>query len=751
MLRKRVWFAVLAVIITAGALAASATADKNGTATPIKHLVVIFQENVSLDHYFGTYPNAANTDGQPFLAPAGTPAVDGLKPATDTSIPPSLRHSTDLTANNPNSSLPARLDSSALGLPGSPGGQLTCDQDHNYSDEQQAFDGGLMNEFVQSVGGTSNPPPGVACHAAAVMDYYDGNTVTGMWNYAKRFAMSDNSFSPTFGPSAPGAVNLVSGNTGNVDTAHEANSPSIATQAAPNADLTPDGSVGGYSLTSDAQPYWDDCSTRDAVALKGTNIGDELNSAGLSWGWFQGGFQPTTTFAVAAPATSHPTQPTSQFIPDEFSGSFTGKVVPAHASNQALCDAVHPIGVALGYSGAENYKDDYIPHHEPFQYYASTANPHHLTVPADGSGNDTLAGLQEIGTDTQHYVSGAPQFDTPNHNYDTSDFDQLLAAINAGKLPATALPAVSFLKAPGYEDGHAQYSDPADEQQFVDREINSLEAGPDWPSTAVVVAYDDSDGWYDHVYSGVTNPSASVADNLTNTVLPKGNGTSGQCGTETPSFQPLAGEQGRCGFGPRQPFLVISPCAASDTVDHNISDLASVPNFIEYNWHLSGIPGSFDQALAATDKSEHVAFDLAGLFDLKCKTDAVPLDPATGQVDYRGANLSGKNMQTTDLSGAEMNNANLNGANLQHAFLPNAVLTGAAIRGTNMQDADLAGASLAGADLRGSNLQHADFTNANLAGANLAGANVQQATWSNTTCPDGTNSNADGGTCKGHI
>ena len=65
-------------------------------------------------------------------------------------------------------------------------------------------------------------------------------------------------------------------------------------------------------MTSDAQPYWDDCSTRDAVALTGDNIGDELNAAGLSWGWFQGGFRPTTAFADAAAATGHPGQPTAR-------------------------------------------------------------------------------------------------------------------------------------------------------------------------------------------------------------------------------------------------------------------------------------------------------------------------------------------------------------------------------------------------------------------------------------------------------
>ncbi|HEY3033581.1 MAG TPA: alkaline phosphatase family protein, partial [Streptosporangiaceae bacterium] len=53
----------------------------HGTATPIQHVVVIFRENVSFDHYFGTYPHAANTDGNPFHAQPGTPSVNGLTPA----------------------------------------------------------------------------------------------------------------------------------------------------------------------------------------------------------------------------------------------------------------------------------------------------------------------------------------------------------------------------------------------------------------------------------------------------------------------------------------------------------------------------------------------------------------------------------------------------------------------------------------------------------------------------------------------
>jgi phospholipase C len=643
MARKRVLSLLFAALALAGASVAVAQAhggrhdgdhgNGGGTATPIKHVVVIFQENVSFDHYFGTYPNAANTDGQTFRARPGTPAVDGLLPATSHSLPPNLRHSDNLLTTNPNSALPQRFDSSPTGNSGSPGGQLTCDQDHNYSDEQKAFDGGKMDKFVESVGtdGGSTSPFGTPCQSAQVMDYYDGNTVTGLWNYAQHFSMSDNSFGTTFGPSSPGAINVVAGNTGNVDTTHEANAPTISTPTSPNGDLTPDGK-GGFSLTNDAQPYWDDCSTRDAVALNGANIGDELNARGLSWGWFQGGERPNVSYHDALVASGgDPNQPTSTFTPDQFKTYYSNAANrPAHSSNQANCSTVHPVGVALGGTGQWGYKDDYIPHHEPFNYYASTANPHHLTIPVDGAGQDTLAGLQEIGTDTQSYVGGQPQFNTPNHQYDTSDFDQLVSAISDGTLPASALPAVSFLKAPGYQDGHGAYSDPADEQAFVTREINSLMRSPDWRSTAVIVNYDDSDGWYDHVYSGVTNPSLSPADNLTNTTFT--GATSGQCGPNPQTAAPLAGEQGRCGFGPRLPMLVISPFVRQNSVDHNLSDQASVINFVEYNWGLPGIPGSADQVLAKTDRSERVPFDLAGLFDFHHpNANRLILSPVTGQ------------------------------------------------------------------------------------------------------------------------
>ena len=67
--------ALAAVVTALGSAPAPAgwmTIGDDRTTTPIKHLVVIFQENVSFDHYFGAYPQAANPPGEPrFDAAAG--------------------------------------------------------------------------------------------------------------------------------------------------------------------------------------------------------------------------------------------------------------------------------------------------------------------------------------------------------------------------------------------------------------------------------------------------------------------------------------------------------------------------------------------------------------------------------------------------------------------------------------------------------------------------------------------------------
>jgi phospholipase C len=476
-------------------LSLSAAQGGRPTTTPIRHLVVIFQENVSFDHYFGTYPVAANPPGDPeFDADSDTPTVNGFNDF--------------LLTSNPNGVNPSRVDRSKVNQ---------CDQDHEYHAEQQAYDNGLADGFIKFTANT-----GTGCDPAQVMSYFDGNTVTALWNYAQHFSMSDNSFNTTYGPSTPGALNLVSGQTHGV--------------IGSTGNVT--GDVIAGSVIADPQPFYDDCSSRETVAVGGTNVGDLLNDREITWGWFQGGFAPTSvTLGKAKCATSH-----------------------------------------IGSNGLP--KGDYIPHHEPFQYYQSTSNPHHLPP----------SSVDRIG-----------KTDQANHQYDLTSF---WAAADAHHLPA-----VSYLKAAGYQDGHAGYSDPLLEQQFLVATINRLQELPEWHAMAIVIAYDDSDGYADHVMPPIVNQSDTPEDGLTGP---------GHCGTAA-----AGAYEGRCGYGPRLPLLVISPFARRNFVDHAITDQSSILRFIEDNWGLGRIG---DQSFDAR------AGSLAGMFDFDHPRHGARLilDPTTG-------------------------------------------------------------------------------------------------------------------------
>jgi phospholipase C len=511
-----------------GPVAAPDTSPATGlkTATPIKHLVVIFQENVSFDHYFATYPHALNATGEPsFTAAANTPQANTLESAGL------------LGSDNPNSVQPFRLSRAQ---------SLTCDQNHDYTAEQRAFDNGKMDKFVEYTDGKASNSLQY-CRKGITMGYYDGNTVTALWNYAQHYAMSDNSFGTVFGPSTPGALQLVAGDTAGAACGNSA--VYLPPAACTPTTTIPTGTTpvaSGGTVYGDPDQFFDDCSSggygsKNTALMTGQNVGDLLVGAGIAWGWFNGGF--------------------------------------------ADCKASHPAVAVDRLLGLDPAKDtttqtgDYSAHHESFQYYASTSNPHHAR-PSD-------PGL----------IGG--KGDGANHQYDLSDF---WTAADAGNLPA-----VSYLKAPKYQDGHAGYSDPLDEQEFLVDTINHLQSLSSWASTAVIVAYDDSDGWYDHVPGPIVNHSNTSLD------------ADPRCTTSTD------GPGARCGYGPRLPLLVISPYARANYVDHTLTDQTSILRFVEDNWlggqRLSG--QSFDNK----------AGSIAGMFNFTTTPGAhhLLLNPQTGQ------------------------------------------------------------------------------------------------------------------------
>src|SRR3954447_24167133 len=291
-----VWVVLLAALTLSSSAAGPAgwtTVGDDRTTTRIKHLVVLFQENVPFDRYFGVYPHALNPPGEPrFDAARGTPAVEGLTGAV-------------LTAN-PNAAAPHRLDRTQPNV---------CGSNHGYIAEQRAVDQGRMDRFVEETG---NHTPG--CDPTLGMGYFDGNTVTAMWTYAQHFTINDNSFGTTYGPSRVGTLNLVSGQTHGAITNR-------------STDAVVDG-----TMIANVEPAFEDCPRAQVTAaMTGRNIGDLLNERHVTWGWFSDGFRPTSR------------------RPD----------------GSAVCDATatNRYGVTrLGYESGD----------EGFQYYDSTANPHHL-------------------------------------------------------------------------------------------------------------------------------------------------------------------------------------------------------------------------------------------------------------------------------------------------------------------------------------------------------------------------------------
>ena len=178
------------------------------------------------------------------------------------------------------------------------------------------------------------------------------------------------------------------------------------------------------TLYSDEDPYYDDCSDSNhatdgaLAALTGENIGDLLNASRVSWGWFQGGFAPTGTS-------------------------------DAPGSNQALpvCGAAH-----ANIGGASTA--DYVPHHNPFEYYASTANPAHLAP----------SSLAEIG-----YT------DQANHQYDISDFSDALDGTGGAAAAGRELPQGPGLRGrpPGLL-GPARRADLPGQHDQLDRGVQVL-------------------------------------------------------------------------------------------------------------------------------------------------------------------------------------------------------------------------------------------------------------------------------------
>jgi len=443
-----------------------ATAESdNGTHSPIKHTIILYQENISFDHYFGTYGNGSNG------IPAGS----------------TLSYTNGISTWGPYS--PTQLS----GLTQS----RTCDVDHSYTDMIRMVDHGAMDEFLSAFSPpaqgndktVTNPsssssstcprfetltPPGTGATALANA-YYTGTAgdpnapLQNYWSLASQYTLADNFFQGVYGPSTPGAQWLVA-----------------ATNNTPG-DPNPIGDI--------CNDYPASISPQDIP-----NLGAEASAAGTSWAWFQGGF---------------------------------GTCTPTNVN---------------GYS----------PHHDPFQYFNSTA-------------------------DLNHAWAFDPNMSYPQANRHQRDLSLLDAALAgqpvAGQSVVPTLPAISWVKAPQFEDGHPGYSGPALEDAYVGDLVSRLKASPYWKDTALVIAFDETGGWWDHVappeLTGSFAPWVGGQPNLSLT------------GCQYPGIP--GAKCGEAGLGPRLPVLVISRFAKPGFIDHDLLDTASLDRWVEWNHRLPAL------------------------------------------------------------------------------------------------------------------------------------------------------------------
>jgi len=399
----------------------------------IKTIVVIYAENRSFDHLYGFFPGAngisnANTEQKTQLDHDGTPlpylTVFDHHGTPDPRFP-----------RMPNG--PFRIDAPPINMAFD---KIVPSPIHAFYHNREQINGGKNNMFaaMSNLGGW-------------VMGYFDGSQLR-MWQWAKEYTLADNFFMGAFGGSYLNHHWLICACT----PQHQEPSDTMRARLDPNGKLTKkpqspsakDGAVqvysegggqvspDGYSVNTTQPPYQpsgvppDQEGNRDFANPKGSQqrgaplpaqttktVGDTLSAKGVSWAWYAGGW------------------------------------------NLALADGRQPPQEKrkIIYT-SENDSPYFVPHHQPFNYFA-------------------------------RFAPGTA--DRATHLKDGED---LFRDIDAGTLPQ-----VSFYKPVGRLTQHPSYTDLFSGDQHIADLLERLRKSPQWSDMAVIVTYDENGGFWDHV------------------------------------------------------------------------------------------------------------------------------------------------------------------------------------------------------------------------------------------------------------
>jgi len=381
----------------------------------INHLIIVVMQNASFDHLFGTYSGANGLDQ--------TAASYTQKDASGNTVQPQL-----LTNLSP------------------------ADLQHTQTSYQFAYDGGKMDKYAAGNGAIS-------------MDYYDNTSigtagdgrqfgVNTLWGYAQQYALADNFFAAAMASEPSNMLYMTAAEVGTGSDPFGYPKLDACT-----AGLYQQNQSNGATITA---------------PLTFTNVGDQLSSSKISWGFYQ------------------------EWFSNEQNGTCT----------------------------------HYVPQENPFQYFQTTAN------------------------------SPVVQ------NFTTSGFQSMLSS--------GSLPSVMWVQPSPGHSMHPGQGNIANSIEWLDDFVQSVKSSSSWSSTAILVLWDESGGWYDHV------PPPQLS--------------------------------GTIGLGARVPVLMISPFAKTNYVSHQQMDFVSILRFIQYNWALGPLSDSTASA------REQQSGDLCDLLTTSCGT-----------------------------------------------------------------------------------------------------------------------------------
>ncbi len=588
----------------------------------VKYVFVLFQENRSYDHYFGTYPGANGLfTTYPGASPTDPYAMPGKQLASFNSV---IRDCTTGTSNlnSPTTAScgyttisPFLIPRTILNTAGQtvqlyPESLYSVDHSHGgyindfHADQATKSiaqnDGYALDQeglhYSTDVSGTtiaattvfnsSNVTPTAVTNLQSkqkgevVMSHVDCDTVPFLWQYADQFVLFDNFHQTATGPSTPNAIAMIAGQTGDTQWVKH---PS-------------EGDPTGLKLPNltDSPPF--PGSVSDTAAVKPPYGPDEATTPYPAAGSSYTSLAPQINLTFAS-------------LPLSFMGSQIGAITrqDQHPSTD-LIDVQHDISVIAAKNPAVNwgwYQQGYGP--EPFDGQGITENG----VIASSSTGAITGYSYDFSAAGGHTTTGAPEHASyiVHHNgpqyfgyigdnktelgnmhglqqFYTDVANQALPASggvfyvrggyynNDGLLPADPNPNVKAAT-PGNDD-HPNYSDAQISEAMIADSVNAIAASPYWNQSAIIITYDETDGQFDH------QPE--------------------QFRTYGPDGQPETG-------GPRIPTIVISPFAAVHTVSHVYSEQSSVIKFINEVFGLTPLAALPDEAAAIASGSNTSTFN----------------------------------------------------------------------------------------------------------------------------------------------